>query len=87
MFGFVIIDIWDFFVGDRSLRQMLNIVECFFVDFIFGSFFLVIVLDFCIFWDVKEDDDVYKFWFDMLGFSKEEVRFFLIFCKVCIFYF
>lgn len=87
MFGFVTTDIWDPFVGDRSLRQMLNTVERLFADPIFGSPSPATALDLRTPWDVKEDDDAYKLRFDMPGLSKEEVRPFLILCKVRTFHF
>ncbi|XP_024380927.1 small heat shock protein, chloroplastic [Physcomitrium patens] len=67
-------DIWDPFVGDRSLRQMLNTVERLFADPIFGSPSPATALDLRTPWDVKEDDDAYKLRFDMPGLSKEEVK-------------
>nr|AAF19021.1 chloroplast-localized small heat shock protein [Funaria hygrometrica] len=67
-------DIWDPFIGDRSLKQMLNTVDRLFADPFFGSPPSATALDLRTPWDVKEDADAYKLRFDMPGLSKEEVK-------------
>jgi len=69
------LDIWDPFVGSRSLKQMLNTVDRIFDDPLFGSPApATVALDFRTPWDVKEDDDAFRLRFDMPGLSKDEVK-------------
>jgi hypothetical protein len=53
----VVIDVWDLFVGTRSSMQMLNTEDRLFYPFLGLAALAAVVVDFCMPWDVKEDND------------------------------
>nr|AAF19022.1 chloroplast-localized small heat shock protein 22 [Funaria hygrometrica] len=70
-------DVWDPFLGNKSLRQMLNTVDRLFDDPFFSaapSRPTGIALDFRTPWDVKEDNESFRLRFDMPGLGKDEVK-------------
>jgi HSP20 family protein len=69
----VVTDIWDPFVGNRSLKQMLNTVDRLFDPFLGSAAPAAVAVDFRTPWDVKEDDDAFRLRLDMPGLSKDEV--------------
>lgn len=76
LFGGCTTDIWDPFMGNRSLKQMLNTVDRLFDDHFFSlpsAPSTATVRDFRTPWDVKEDDDAFRLRFDMPGLTKDEV--------------
>lgn len=68
------LDIWDPFVGSRSLKQMLNTVDRLFDPFWGSAAPAAVAVDFRTPWDVKEDDDAFRLRLDMPGLSKDEVK-------------